>query len=300
MHSDRMLMGWRIYTIGATMLSVTTDYARDTGCPEPYLRRIAAAGFSHIHWCHHWHTDFVYSEPEIKQIGDWLSQYGLELNDLHGSKGVEKDWVSPREYKRLAGVELVKNRIHMAHKLGTDVVIIHVHRAPDEPGEKVLFWSQLRKSLDEVQPFALKRGVQIALENLGLNYATLHQVLSQYSPEYIGICYDSGHGHYTEGGLDFLDQIRDRLISIHLHDNQGSRDEHNLPFSGTIDWVRLTQLLAKSAYSKAVNLEVAIRNSGITDEAKFLSKAFECGTILDRMIEEARNNAPSPALGSAR
>jgi len=26
------------------MLSITTDYARDTGCPEPYLRRRMEAG----------------------------------------------------------------------------------------------------------------------------------------------------------------------------------------------------------------------------------------------------------------
>jgi sugar phosphate isomerase/epimerase len=282
------------------MLSVTTDYVKDTGCPEPYLERIAAAGFTHVHWCHHWNTDFIYSEPEIDQIGSWLSEYGLKVNDLHGSKGVEKAWVSAREYERLAGVELVKNRIHMAHRLGTDVVIIHVHRAPDEPGERVFLWAQLRKSLDEVQPFALERGVRIALENLGLNYATLDQVLSEYPEDYIGICYDSGHGHYTEGGLEFLDQIKDRLISIHLHDNQGSRDEHNLPYSGTIDWSRLTQLLAASAYSKAVNLEVAIRNSGITDESEFLEKAFECGTFLDGLIKEARTHGSSRALDGVR
>ena len=64
------------------MLSCTTDYFRKTECPEPYLRRIAEAGFSHVHWCHQWNTDFVYAEPEIARIESWLDELGLKLLDL--------------------------------------------------------------------------------------------------------------------------------------------------------------------------------------------------------------------------
>jgi sugar phosphate isomerase/epimerase len=120
------------------MLSITTDYFNDSGNPAPYLRRIAEAGFSHIHWCHHWRSDFLYSDAEIDQISKWLQEFGLQLNDLHGSEGMEKSWVSAQEYRRLAGVELVKNRIYMAAKLGGDVVIMHettIHNTgiEDEP-----------------------------------------------------------------------------------------------------------------------------------------------------------------------
>jgi len=72
-------------------LSITTDYAADTGSPEPYLRRIADADFSHIHWCHHWDTDFLYSRWEIDQIRHWLQDFGLRLLDLHASAGREKN-----------------------------------------------------------------------------------------------------------------------------------------------------------------------------------------------------------------
>ena len=49
-------------------LSITTDYLKDTGDPEPYLKKISAAGFTHIHWCHEWDTDFIYSESEINKM----------------------------------------------------------------------------------------------------------------------------------------------------------------------------------------------------------------------------------------
>lgn len=33
-------------------IALNTDIFNDTGCPAPYLRAIAEAGFTHIHWCH--------------------------------------------------------------------------------------------------------------------------------------------------------------------------------------------------------------------------------------------------------
>ncbi len=49
-------------------ISITTDYAGATGAPEPALRRIAGAGFTHIHWCHHFNDDFVYGGYEVDGI----------------------------------------------------------------------------------------------------------------------------------------------------------------------------------------------------------------------------------------
>ena len=84
------------------MLSITTDYVHDTGSPEPYLRAIGEAGFTHVHWCHHWNTDFLYSTHEIDQISQWLDTYGLQVLDIHASHGREKAWASPLAYQRLA------------------------------------------------------------------------------------------------------------------------------------------------------------------------------------------------------
>jgi sugar phosphate isomerase/epimerase len=264
------------------MLSVTTDYAQDRGCPEPYLRRIAEAGFSHVHWCHQWNTDFLYSRPEIDQIAAWLREFGLALTDLHASDGVEKRWVSPREYERQAGVELVQNRIEMTARLGSDVIIMHLGSVPAEEEPRAAFWTQLWKSLDELQGFARQHGVRIAIENG--QFAAIRQVFARYGPDYVGLCYDSGHGNVSGDGLDEMEALKDRLISIHLHDNDGTGDQHNPLFTGTVDWPRLARVLATSAYRKWVSMETTMRNSGIEDEAAFLQKAFATGTALAEMV----------------
>jgi sugar phosphate isomerase/epimerase len=263
-------------------LSITTDYARDTGDPSPYLQRIAEAGFTHIHWCHHWNTDFVYSQWEIDQVQRWLSAYGLQLLDLHGSVGPEKNWASQREYERQAGVELVRNRIAMTAQLGGGVVIMH---APRE-----LASDAVQRSLDELEPDATARGVRIAIENTS-NFPVVERLLGEYAPGFLGLCYDSGHGNLDGTGLDCLWRLKERLISVHLHDNDGTGDQHKLLFSGTVDWERLARTMAASAYSGPVSMEVMMRNAGIDDEGTFLASAFEVGTRLSAMVDADRSGA---------
>jgi sugar phosphate isomerase/epimerase len=257
--------------------SITTDYATvDRGNPSPYLRRIAEAGFTHIHWCHHWNTDFIYSRPETEQIVRWLDEYGLKLLDLHAPVGPEKNWSSANEWERQAGVALVSNRLEMTARLGGDAIVMHI---PGQPG-----WEPLRRSLDELEPVARNCGVRIALEN-GV-FDAIDSWLTNYTPDFLGLCYDSGHGNLVADGLDRLDQLKDRLLVVHLHDNDGTSDQHNLMFSGTVDWPRLACILAQSAYGKPISSESNMGRSGIADETEFLAKAYEAGIRLDEMIQK--------------
>jgi sugar phosphate isomerase/epimerase len=261
------------------MLSITTDYARSTGSPNQDLKDIAEAGFTHIHWCHQWNTDFIYSQCEIDQIKKWLTEYNLLLCDLHASDGQEKKWDSNKEYERLAGIELVKNRIDMTAQLGSDVIIMHADEYSDP----------LKKSLDELEIYARDHNVRIAIENG--KFSILEKIFSDYSPKYIGLCYDCGHGNMInnyEGmdNLDRLDTFKDRLISIHLHDNDGVRDQHKPLFSGTIDWDKLARVIAHSSYKKCVSMELSIKNSGITDEKILIDNAFKEGTKFSEMIAQ--------------
>jgi len=272
-------------------LSITTDYAKDAGDPSPYLKRIADAGFSHIHWCHQWSTDFLYSEWEISQIKNWLADHGLQLLDLHASAGREKNWGSQREYERLAGLELVRNRIIMASELGSDVIVMH----PPSASTPDLF----RRSLDDLMLFAREHGVRLAIENLVGSMAETEAILSEYPPDYLGLCYDSGHANISGDELDCLERMKDRLIAVHLHDNDGTGDQHNPLFSGTIDWSALARILASSTYTKCVSMEVTIRNSGIEDEQAFLEHAFDTGTRFAQMIEEQRQVTEQVRAGEA-
>jgi len=211
----------------------------------------------------------------------------LRLLDLHASVGPEKNWSSAVEYERRSGVELVVNRIDMAARLGSDVIIMHTPGQPDDPAQQETYLDPLRRSLDELEPVARDRRVRIAVENG--DFRTIGRLLAAYPPDYLGLCYDCGHGNMIADGLDRLDTFKDRLISVHLHDNDGEGDQHNLLFTGTVDWPRLATILAASAYEKCVSMEVVMRNAGIDSEAEFLHRAYHTGAELAGMI---RASAP--------
>lgn len=258
------------------MLCVTSDYASGTGCPEPCLRRIAEAGFSHVHWCHQWCTDFLYSGCETAQIGRWFRDFGLSLCDVHGSHGKEKAWGSRAEYERQAGLELIRNRIRFAAELGGDVVIMHLPGVPANPATDPDFAGRLHDSIDSLLPDLAANGVRLAFENMAHDdFGLIRRLLADYPADRIGLCYDAGHGNIGDGvGLVHLDGVKDRLIAVHLHDNDGQSDQHLPPFCGTIDWPALARIIATSSYAKPLSFEVAIRASGIEDEGEFLALSY--------------------------
>jgi len=93
-------------------------------------------------------------------------------------------------------------------------------------------------------------------------------------------------------GLDELETLKERLAVVHLHDNDGARDMHWLPFTGTVDWDRLARLMADSGYAKCVSMESNMHaHQDIRDERTFLARAFEAGGRLSEMIGEARRRS---------
>lgn len=123
-------------------LGINTDYEAEYVKIEEIeesIRRIAAAGFSHMHWCYEWDGDYIYSRSEMEQIRGWMDKYGLKAKSLHSSKGsrgvgngrmdvhYRKDYTSTIEYNRVAGVELIKNRVELAHILGTTEIVLHMY-----------------------------------------------------------------------------------------------------------------------------------------------------------------------------
>lgn len=253
------------------MLSVASDFSASRDNPEPYLRAAAEAGFSHIHWCHQWCTDYLYTPVEINAIRRFLREFDLKLLDLHGSMGPQKNWGSLLEWQRQAGVELVANRIQMTAELGGDAVVMHFPRRFGKEDDEKLRWDAFRRSLDELLPLCRETDIRIAVENSPEdNFIDFFELFQAYPADVLGLCYDSGHGNIQCQAFPLLEQVKDRLIAVHLHDNDGEGDQHKLPFDGTIDWDGLAKIIATSAYQKPLNLEISKGSYQDVSTADFL------------------------------
>lgn len=290
-------------------LAMTTDFRGEFSKIEDIescLREIAEAGFSHIHWCFEWTGDYYYSKAEMYQIREWMEKYGLKAKSLHASNGsnfgwcdghYRKDYTSDTEFNRIAGRELIENRVELAQIIGATEIVLHMYLPfldfQNEPETKEVFYRQAFRSLDELEPFCKERNVRICIENLfeapgELQLEQFDLLFARYPKEFLGFCLDTGHANLVWGDsfIEVLtERYKDRLFSIHMHDNKGWGDEpgcgdaHRLPGEGNIDWKRLMGVLRTSAYELPWTLEV--KKPAEEDTAAYLKRAKETGAWLD-------------------
>lgn len=56
--------------------------------------------------------------------------------------------------------------------------------------------------------------------------------------------------------VDIISLFGDRVVAVHLHDNDGVNDQHRLPFDGTVNWKGIMNKLRGVNYKGAIALEV--------------------------------------------
>ena len=97
-------------------------------------------------------------------------------------------------------------------------------------------------------------------------------------------CYDSCHHLNYAPDTDLLELYGNRLKAIHLQDNGGSHNQHQLPFDGSVDWPLVMAKIKKTGYNGAVTLEPMnwdYAHLGIQD---FLRLAYGKAQKLEQML----------------
>lgn len=85
------------------------------------------------------------------------------------------------------------------------------------------------------------------------------------------VCIGSGHENYYSPELDLLNLYGNKLIALHLHANDGTQDTHALPFSGNINWNKISSKLKSLNYQGAIALETLNKGfENINDPVEFL------------------------------
>jgi sugar phosphate isomerase/epimerase len=148
-------------------------------------------------------------------------------------------------------------------------------------------------SLEILAIFAKHRGVTIALENTANELGspgTLAQFIKDTHLHNLAFCFDVGHAH-MEGGVDAGFQLmRDRVVTVHVHDNHGDKDEHLLPWEGTIDWDAALGEFAGAPERLPLVLELKETATGLPSLDQIRAALDKLEKILD---EKGANSARS-------
>jgi len=151
---------------------------------------------------------------------------------------------------------------------------------------------------------AERRNVNVAVENMrgAQAIARGEWVLEQIDSPRLGFCYDNGHHHARHAPeADTLSKFGHRLMSLHLHDNDGTDDQHLLLFDGTVDWQEQMKAIAATGYQEPTTLEVMNEGYAHLPPAAFLAIAYERAKRLEGLRKHPQSpeaTAPSKELGA--
>lgn len=160
----------------------------------------------------------------------------------------------------------------------------HVHNIPtmvihlpdDESPLNTLGIKRLEKIVNQAE----EKNVQIAFENLR-NINNLNCVLSTFKSKNVGFCYDNCHHMNYAQNIDLLNLYGDRMFALHLHDNGGKFNQHQLPFDGNVDWTDTMKRIDIAGYQGATTLEPMNWDYEELSIQQFLELAYQKAKELD-------------------
>jgi sugar phosphate isomerase/epimerase len=249
------------------MLRVLSTYRYSTQpLTSTLLAEISQAGITGVEiYCTPVHLNYR-SAQDVRTIAEWISEHHLVVHSMHSpterdlmpgkrESGIPISISDPERVRRLDAVDEVKRTLEVAEQIPFKYLVQHIgggREARDQRRIDAAF-----NSLEHLTLFAKQRGVTIALENtpgeLGSPSSLRHFVADTRLD--LKCCFDVGHAHMEEGIEISFEAMRDLVVSTHVHDNNGEKDEHLLPFEGKINWDAALDVLSPSFHSLPVILE---------------------------------------------
>lgn len=241
------------------------DYFGYNLSPQERMTAIKSAGFDGVIllWADYFDKDY-------KDFPKYADRAGLFVENTHApyikANSIWQDTAEGQDY-----VDHIINCIIDCNTYRIPTLVVHPINGNEPLPTTDIGIERFKRIIDRAEKYS----INLAIENQG-NADYIGYVFDRLKSDKLKFCFDSGHERYYSPHIDLLDLYGDKLVALHLHDNNGSEDTHELPFTGAVDWCRITNRLKSINYKGAVALETL--NKGfdkIENPVEFLKIALE-------------------------
>src|ERR1700731_589976 len=149
--------------------------------------------------------------------------------------------IDPEKSHRITAMDEVKRALESAEQIPIDACVLHLGQKGDPWDTRAL--ENSLTAIEHLKAFAHPLGVRILIENLQNEITSPENILEILRVGHfdrVGVCLDIGHAHLAQEkniGIDeAFELLKPRIAQLHLHDNQGQKDDHLWPDAGSIDW----------------------------------------------------------------
>jgi sugar phosphate isomerase/epimerase len=215
-------------------------------------------------------SHFDYHDPAaIEQLGTWLNETGLALHGIHAPI---TDRLLPGDQwgavisnavtdtaRRQAAVREAEAALEIARRIPTDVFVVHLGTPTVQGGENNR--GAALRSIEEICQIAERVSIRVAVELIPNPLSDAQSLVTLLDRDLeaprTGICLDFGHAFLMGDIPDTVETVAEHLITTHVHDNRGKKDDHLVPFDGAIDWDAALMSMQKVGYDGTYVMEVA-------------------------------------------
>ena len=240
---------------------------------------------------------------------------GIEINQMHMPYPI----YVPRANKEINDYlwnQVAPKSMAICHYLNCRYIVIHSFKLAYFLGSEEQEWEETEKFLDSIAPLAKEMEITVCIENLydssggrlvegpccnaGKAVQRIDAFNEKYGAEVLGFCFDTGHANLI--GIDFetfITSLGARLKILHIHDNDGISDLHQIPFTFTktrenqpsTDWEGFIRGLRNINFDKILSFETAPVLTAFPDVMKADVLAFiaNIGRYFGGVLEEKKN-----------
>ena len=257
-------------------IAVVVSNHNEGATPFESIDAIKKAGFKNvfIQW---YNKEWACSQEEQLK---YIKKLGLNVIFAHlGYQNINAIWEDGELGDKLT--DRFINDIKICKENDIDMVIMHPTTKFVAPIYNEIGLNRIKKIVN----YAKELGVKVAFENLKIK-GYIDYIIKNIDNDNVGICYDVGHCHtHFKDEFDWK-LFKNRIFAIHLHDNDGTDDQHLLPFDGNINWDNTVKNLKEANYNGPITLEVCYREEYLNMNVEdFYKKAYELGNKLLKMFE---------------
>jgi len=122
-------------------------------------------------------------------------------------------------------------------------------------------WQLNLDSVRTLLKIGIKEGVEIAIENVPESFPFVMKNVQDFSRFYdelnddIGMVLDVAHANLNNQIQDFIRNFSEKIVHMHVSDNDGAHDLHLGIGYGNIDWESVAKEIKKAEYDKVIMLE---------------------------------------------
>jgi sugar phosphate isomerase/epimerase len=221
-----------------------------------WLSKVERTGIAAVEiFCAPQHLDYR-NKSQIAELGHWFRDSDLKFHSLHSPMYTDNIWgrTGPHTHiniteltktLRIQWVDEIKRAIEVAEIIPFRYLIQHLGVAGQEFSEYAV--EAGFRSLEELSIFAGQMGVEILLENIPNDLSTAErlELFNRITHLNLNYVFDTGHAHIGAGIENEFEIMKERIRSLHVHDNDSKEDAHLYPNAGggSIDWTRTMELL---------------------------------------------------------